>query len=39
MKDSDIKKLQDVELQILKDFGLNEDYYVGIEEGKTENKK
>ena len=26
-------------LQILKDFGLNEDYYVGIEEGKTVNKK
>lgn len=26
-------------LQILKDFGLNEDYYVGIEEGKTANKK
>jgi polar amino acid transport system substrate-binding protein len=26
-------------LQILKDFGLNEDYYVGVEEGKTANKK
>lgn len=26
-------------LQILKDFGLNEDYYVGVEDGKTVNKR
>lgn len=26
-------------LQILKDFGLNEDYFVGVEEGKTANKQ
>ena len=26
-------------LQILKDFGLNEDYYVGVEDGKTANKQ
>lgn len=26
-------------LQILKDFGLNEDYFVGVEEGKTINKQ
>lgn len=26
-------------LQILKDFGLNEDYFVGVEDGKTANKK
>lgn len=26
-------------LQILEDFGLNEDYFVGVEEGKTQNKQ
>ena len=26
-------------LQILQDFGLNEDYYVDVEDGKTVNKK
>lgn len=26
-------------LQILKDFGLNEDYFVGVEDGKTANKQ
>lgn len=26
-------------LQILEDFGLNEDYYVGVEDGKTQNKQ
>ncbi len=26
-------------LQILKDFGLNEDYFVGVEDGKTQNKQ